>query len=72
MSACEGESREVAEFLIDRGALVDAVNSAGETALMCACRAHYEPAFISIITLLIEHGVDINQTDNKGNTALMR
>lgn len=62
-----GDHVDIAEFLINAGAALDAQNDKGWTALMIACR--YEKA--TIADILIEKGAHLNFQDKKGSTALM-
>jgi uncharacterized protein len=55
---------EVAEILINRNADVSIKNDKGESAFLLS-GAH-------IMKTLIDKGIDINQRDNNGNTALMK
>lgn len=67
MSAAAKNYIDIANFLIDRGANINARDLSGETALMYASRAgHFEMARI-----LIRHGEDVNARDSFGETALM-
>lgn len=51
---------------LDKGANVDAVNDAGETALMVAVSFGHK----DIVELLLEYGADVDRRSNKGDTAL--
>lgn len=59
----------VLTFLIESGANPLAVNATGETVLMQAMGKAAKPATIE---LLLSHGIDVNATDDRGQTALMR
>lgn len=60
--------REVAAYLLERGALVDARTKGGLTPLHMAA----QNGNIPIIELLISHGAAINAVDGKGWTPLAR
>ena len=69
MRACWAGRVKAAQFLLERGASVRSVNNQGATALLSACSFRMwipEP----IITLLVEHGADVNATDNGGKTVM--
>jgi len=57
----------MAKLLIERGAVIDAQNSLGSTALIYAC---ITDRFNPVIPLLIEHGADINHGVKSGYTPL--
>ncbi|KAH0557197.1 hypothetical protein GP486_005013 [Trichoglossum hirsutum] len=60
-------SLEVVKLLVENGAVVDAIDDEGSTALQKASmRGH-----ISIVTYLLEHGADINHTNNIGYTPVL-
>jgi ankyrin repeat protein len=54
-------------FLLDNGANIDAVNNAGDTALMIAVR----DGRLSLARLLLDRGASIDLQNNKGETALI-
>lgn len=57
---------EIAQWLIDKGAQVDATNGTGDTALHgAAFLCHPE-----VIRLLIENGCDVNRKNKRGETPL--
>jgi len=60
--------QDVAKYLLDRGAEVNAVTRDGLTALHMAA----QNGNIGIITLLLERGAKINPVDSKGWTPLDR
>jgi len=59
MLAAYNGHREVVEFLLDRGAQIDARNKQGRTALMFAATG----PFPETVSLLLERGADPNATD---------
>ncbi|HET6252393.1 MAG TPA: ankyrin repeat domain-containing protein [Tepidisphaeraceae bacterium] len=65
-SAAASDGRHVAQFLLDRGANVNAASKSGDiTALMLAARDH-SPA---LVQLFLAHGADPAMTDSKLKTA---
>ena len=56
---------EIIQFLVNRGADVNARNDSGETALIVGCDN------ADSVKALIEAGADVNQGDNEGNTPIM-
>jgi hypothetical protein len=56
----------VVEFLLDKGALLDSGDGAGNTALMGVCFKGYQ----NIAVKLIEAGADVNARNANGATAL--
>lgn len=58
---------EIAHQLLDKGALPDATNDEGTTALIVACNFGDE----NMVLLLLQYGADINKQDNDGMTCLM-
>eukprot|EP00004_Rigifila_ramosa_P011418 TRINITY_DN2438_c0_g1_i1.p1 TRINITY_DN2438_c0_g1~~TRINITY_DN2438_c0_g1_i1.p1 ORF type:complete len:770 (+),score=158.14 TRINITY_DN2438_c0_g1_i1:335-2311(+) len=59
-------TEEVCELLIRNGARIDATNLGGSTLLHAACST-FKP---SIVSLLLQHGADVNQKDKDGKTPL--
>ncbi len=57
---------EIANLLLERGALIDPKNGADQTPLILAARG----AQADIVRLLIENGAELNATDIRGETAL--
>lgn len=57
---------EVVDFLLKKGAKLEAGDGAGNTALMGVCFKGYTP----LAKLLIESGADVNQRNSNGATAL--
>ena len=57
---------EVARYLLDQGANVNALSPNGTTALMMAVRGGYDPT----VELLLARGADVNQHNENGATAL--
>lgn len=53
--------------MIARGTDVNARNYKGQTALHCAARA----GFVDIVSLLLEHGAEVDLRDDKGQTPVM-
>ncbi len=64
--AASGGQTEVARYLLDAGANVNAVSPNGTTPLMMAVRGGYAPT----VDLLLSHGADVNQHNENGATAL--
>ena len=64
--AASGGQTEVAGYLLDAGANVNAVSPNGTTALMMAARGGYAPT----VELLLSRGADVNQHNENGATAL--
>jgi ankyrin repeat protein len=58
---------EVAEYLLSKGAAVDATDSSGNTALMGVCFKGYE----AIARLLVKAGADVNHVNSMGATSLI-
>jgi len=56
---------EIANKLIDNGANLDIKNDVGNTALMYACKHHYNV----LVDKLILKGIDISLSNNDGDTA---
>ena len=65
--ACMAGRSACVEFLLDRGATVDALSPAGVTALMEAARCGNEHS----IRILLSAGAMVNHTNVTGQTALM-
>ncbi len=63
----DSEKRETIEFLIKRGANINARNSRGETCLIDAVLEGNQ----ALVQFLIDNGADINTRDNHGNTCLI-
>ena len=63
--AIRNENTEIATFLIENGADVNAKTDSGETVLMVAARNFEDAKFF------IENGADINSNDTRGKTALI-
>ena len=57
---------DVAEFLLDRGAKVNAENISGKTPIFY-CNFSYS---VELLNLLVKYGADINHTDKYNNTLL--
>lgn len=58
---------EVAKYLLDSGAEVDAKDSSGNTALMGVCFKGYE----NIAALLVNAGANVNHVNSMGATSLI-
>lgn len=74
LAAQEGETA-VVKLLIDRGADVNAKDSAGRTALMLVAEEGIGTTSgkqSDVARLLLSNGVNVNVRDNNGDTALMR
>lgn len=54
-------------FLFNRGVLTEMANEDGQTVLLLARSALEQ----SVVRRLLEHGVEIQQIDAEGNTALV-
>ncbi len=66
-AACKHGSKEIIDFLLEKGAAVDAVNCKGQTPLHCAA----EHGNIYAIHTLCQHGATIDYKDEyKGRTPL--
>lgn len=65
---------EMVQFLIQKGANVNAKNEAGEAPLhiLATVRGHNVKPFLESIQLLLENGADVNSKDSKGRTPLSR
>ena len=63
---------EIAQVLLDHGAIADAENSQGETALHVVTRGKYpsQEDGVTIVWLLLDRGVDINARDKGYDTPL--
>jgi ankyrin repeat protein len=59
---------EVMQVLIERGALISAMDDHGQTALMYVVHGRGNE---EALLMLIEHGAKVNAKDHKGRTALM-
>ena len=68
IESCKAGRAKTAKTLLAMGAAVDATGTSGRTALMEACAN--ERSVVELITLLVEHGADVNKVDSKGNAAL--
>lgn len=65
---CSGKQRvDRIRDLIARGADVNARNYKGQTALHCVARA----GFVEIVSLLLDHGAEVDLRDDKGHTPVM-
>lgn len=64
--ACALGDRDMAEFLIGKGATVNVRGARNRTPLMQAAASGH----LQVVELLISKGADINARDNKGQTAL--
>lgn len=75
MSVCAAPDCHVGQFLVERGANLDATNKKGETALMIAARLSFAAAKangnkLNKINFLITNGANVNLRSKKGETAL--
>ena len=57
---------QMIDFLLERGAELDAVDSRGWNALMYAA----DPALLAMVQLLLRRGIKVDVEDSKGQTAL--
>ena len=64
IKACRRGHAEVASFLLEQGANIDARNEDGYTPLMLAC--YWEQ--LEVVDLLLRHGADAGLTSNNGRT----
>lgn len=64
----DGVDQEIVEFLLKRGASINAVNRRGLTPLMRACWVGAE----NWITFLLQNGADIHAKNRDGETAYMK
>ncbi|WP_158706893.1 ankyrin repeat domain-containing protein [Candidatus Phycorickettsia trachydisci] len=64
--AIEGGNKDLAEYLIDKGAYVDSRNEEGKTPLHYAASKGKN----ELIEMLIDKGADVNAKDNSGDTVL--
>jgi ankyrin repeat protein len=62
------KNKDLAIFLVNRGADFTKVTSKGENALMMAVQAS-SPESLSLVSLLVEKGIDIQAKNNEGKTA---
>ena len=70
--AMEGLIRDIAALdELIRSGVVTRTNKYGATMLIFAASRHRSEISIDVINKLIRSGVDVNQTDNTGRTALM-
>jgi ankyrin repeat protein len=65
--ASYNEQYVITEYFLNQGAEVDAIDAAGNTALMGVCFKGYK----EIAVLLLEHGADVNIQNLNGATALI-
>ena len=72
VSACGAGRVEVVQFLLGSEASARSMNNQGETALLSACGSYRSWIPAPLITLLVEHGADINAVCGKGRSVLMR
>ena len=61
-----GGNKNTASFLLNNGAWVNSTNYFSETALHWACKV----GKISLIKVLLKHGICMSIQDTEGNTAL--
>ncbi len=80
MLACDTANVEQVKVLLSKNVSVGAKNKNGITALMLAAKANYmnygkiQPpveAYRQVVTLLLQHGASIDDTDKIGNSVLM-
>ena len=72
MEAIQLGKTRVIRRLLDSKADPNFTNEAGETPLMLACGVQDRETRLAILQLLIKRGVDLNQQDTSGQTALMK
>jgi uncharacterized protein len=68
MRACDGGHVEVARFLLDKGAAINAQDKFGRSALLMAVRASRG---LPVVKLLVERGADLTTSSNVGYTPLV-
>ena len=66
MVACYYGYTDIARYLYEHGAGVNAKSETGDTALSFA----FDYNFSRIVEVLLEHGVSVNMKDGYGHTAL--
>lgn len=69
MNACERKKKELVDYILSKGALINLKDKVGQNALMLICN-HYRPS-MKIIKKLIERGAHINEKNYEGKTALI-
>lgn len=65
------EKFEIAEYLIKKGASVDAKNSQGSWSPLTIVSDTYKPNKVEMIKLLIKHGANVNLKNSDGKTPLL-
>ena len=68
--ACHGEHHDVAKYLVEEGADVNAANGKGTTVFMYAKTPVANSKDTSLLSWLLGAGARINAEDNSGKTAL--
>ena len=75
ISACSAKNILILESLLLNGAAVNTRNLLGQTALSACCSRWSQSSkadiLLRLITILVEHGADVNSCDNDGKTPLM-
>jgi hypothetical protein len=69
-AAVESGRPQLVKILLERGAQVNAVGARGENALHAACRYLSGRSTVTIIKMLVRHGVNVNKRSHHGELPL--